>query len=201
MKTTRRNQRVFILSGLASRPKFGLAMFLLVAATLLAMQASAHAAQCPTILNKYFNRLQNVQPTDLYQRPGKLVLVVNTVSLCGFTHQYAGLKKIHTDYQDRGLVVLGFPANDFANQEIATFYRWTYGVAFPMFEKSLVEVSTNPLFIALAESTDDKPQWNFHKYLISRDGKEEFSLGSSVEPDDAKLTTQIERMLKAGALS
>ena len=206
MKSARRNQSVAIISEAPSQPIFRLFMFLLVAATLLAMQASALAAQCPPLLNKQFNQLQNGKPVDLCQYAGKVVLVVNTASFCGFTHQYAGLEKLFADYQGRGLVVLGFPANDFANQEsgtnqeIATFCRRTYDVGFPMFEKShVVGASTNPLFKALAERTGVKPQWNFHKYLIGRDGKEVLSFGSSVEPGDTKLKTQIERMLKVGS--
>lgn len=208
MNAAQSNQKVSILSGLASQPIFRLAMALLVAATLLAMQATAHAAQCPALLNKHFNQLQNGQPVDLCQYAGKVVLVVNTASLCGFTHQYAGLEKLYADHQKHGLVVLSFPANDFAkqelgtNQEIATFCSRTYGVVFPMFEKShVIGASTNPLFKALAERTGVKPQWNFHKYLISRDGKEVLSFGSSMEPNDAKLMKQIERMLKAGSES
>ncbi len=120
MKTAQSDQRVSILPGLVSQPIFRLAMLLLVAATLMAMQATARAAQCPALLNKHFNQLQNGESVDLCQYAGKVVLVVNTASLCGFTHQYAGLEKLYADYQDRGLVVLGFPANDFANQELGT---------------------------------------------------------------------------------
>jgi glutathione peroxidase len=206
MRTAGKNQDVSALQGLESSAMFRLTMFLLVTATLLAMQGMAHGAQCPSILDQRFNRLQDGQPANLCQYTGKVVLVVNTASFCGFTHQYAGLEKLYADYRDSGLVVLGFPANDFANQEpgtnqeVAAFCRRTYGVAFPMFEKShVVGSSANPLFKALAERTGEKPKWNFHKYLISRDGKEVISFGSSVAPGDTKLMAQIKRMLKSEA--
>lgn len=183
---------------------FKLSLLAVLAGALWAVLTNAHAAPCPPILDQHFKRLQDGQPVGLCQYAGKVVLVVNTASFCGYTNQYGGLEKLYAAYRDRGLVVLGFPANDFANQEpgsneeIATFCRRTYAVAFPMFERShVVGASTNGFYKALAQRTGAKPQWNFHKYLISRDGAEVLSFGSAVEPGDAKLTSQIERMLQA----
>lgn len=194
---------VFLRS--AQWPFLRLFMVLVIVAGLINALSSAHAAQCPPLLDHRFNRLQDGQAVDLCQYAGKVVLVVNTASFCGFTNQYEGLEKLHADRAGQGLVVLGFPANDFANQEpgtnkeIAAFCRRTYGVDFPMFEKShVVGVKANPLFKALGERTGDRPKWNFHKYLIDRDGKEVLSFGTSVAPDDARLIASVERMLKSG---
>jgi glutathione peroxidase len=183
-----------------------LSMFLMVVSALMVSVSNAHGAQCPPLLEHRFNRLQDGQAVDLCQYAGKVVLVVNTASYCGFTNQYEGLEKLHADYAGRGLVVLGFPANDFANQEpgtnkeIATFCRRTYGVEFLMFEKSqVVGGNANPLYKALGERTGERPKWNFHKYLIGRDGKEVLSFGTSVAPGDVRLVSSIERLLKASA--
>ncbi|TMH31373.1 MAG: hypothetical protein E6H66_16235, partial [Betaproteobacteria bacterium] len=114
---------------------------------------------------------------SLCQYQGKVLLIVNTASYCGYTHQYEGLEALYHKYKDRGLVVLGFPTNDFGeqepgtNQEIAEFCRLTYGVEFPMFEKSSIKsIKANPLFGELISRTGQAPQWNFHKYLVDRDG-------------------------------
>lgn len=178
---------------------FALYTAFLVGAMLVAVQAAA----CPALLDQRFPRLQDGQPIDLCQYAGKVVLVVNTASRCGFTDQYAGLEKLYADYRERGLVVLGFPANDFANQEpgsdkeIAAFCRSTYGVVFPMFRKShVVGADANPLYKALAQHSGERPQWNFHKYLIGRDGRQVLSFGSAVAPGDPRLMAEVERLLK-----
>jgi len=164
----------------------------------------AWAASCAPILEHRFKRLQDGQPVDLCQYAGKVVLVVNTASYCGFTRQYEGLESLYKRQGGRGLVVLGFPANDFANQEpgtnkeVAAFCRRTYDIDFPMFEKSqVVGARANPLYKALAARTGESPQWNFHKYLISRDGREVLSFQTSVDPADARLLSHIERLLSA----
>ena len=139
---------------------------------------------------------------DLGSYRGKVVLVVNTASYCGYTGQYEGLEALYRKYRDRGLVVLGFPSNDFGgqepgtNREIAEFCRSTYGVEFPMFEKSSVTgVADNPLFADLAKRTGERPQWNFHKYLVDRRGEKVASFRSAVAPDSRELVVAIERLL------
>ena len=139
---------------------------------------------------------------------GKALLVVNTASLCGFTPQYKELEKIWAEYKDKGLVVLGFPANEFGAQEpgtdaeIATFCSSKYGVTFDMFSKIVVKgAGKAPLYQALIESADPKGEvgWNFEKFLIGRDGKVVGRYKSGVAPDDATLKATIEAALaKAG---
>jgi glutathione peroxidase len=172
---------------------------------------SAHAAQgeaaaapaCSGLLKKSFLRLQDEKPQNLCQYSGKVVLVVNTASYCGFTSQYEGLEKLYAAESGKGLVVLGFPSNDFGKQEpgdskqIADFCYNTYGVKFPMFEKSVVSGSAaNPLFKELTAATGKAPQWNFHKYLIGRNGQVIASYSSNTTPDDPKLVADMQRALK-----
>ena len=158
---------------------------------------------CPPLLRHTFPRLQDEKPQSLCQYRGKVLLVVNTASFCGFTPQYEGLEKLHARYRDRGLVVLGFPSNDFAqeaasNKEIADFCENTFGVKFPMFGKTTVRGSdANPLFRELAVQTGRAPLWNFHKYLIGRDGKAVASYTSLTKPDDAALLKTLEQQLAA----
>jgi glutathione peroxidase len=162
------------------------------------------AQTCPPLLNHTFAKLQDESPQPLCQYQGRVLLVVNTASYCGFTSQYDGLEKLHTKYAARGLTVLGFPSGDFGNQEkannreIADFCYNTYGVKFPMFAKSSVAgPSANPFFIALSKSSGQAPKWNFHKYLIDREGKVVASYPSDMTPLDSRLTGQIERLLDA----
>jgi len=170
----------------------------------------AHAADiapaCPAVLNFTFNSLQTGKTESLCQYSGKVLLIVNTASFCGYTHQYEGLEALYRKYKSRGLVVLGFPTNDFGgqepgtNQEIAEFCRLTYGVEFPMFEKSSVKsLKTNPLYAELITRTGQSPQWNFHKYLVDRDGMRVASFGSRVEPDNRELVAALEKLLAAKA--
>lgn len=163
----------------------------------------ASAAACPAILQHEFPRLQDEAPQNLCQYAGKVVLVVNTASYCGFTHQYEGLEALYAKYQDTGLVVLGFPSNQFGKQEpgsskeIADFCYNTYGVKFPMFAKSEVKGATrNPLYAELLKATRVEPQWNFNKYLIDRRGKVVANYPSDVEPDSAALVAAVEKALK-----
>ena len=160
------------------------------------------AASCPAVLNHTFPRLQDDAPQNLCQYAGKVVLVVNTASYCGFTKQYEGLEKLHAKYAGRGLVVLGFPSNDFGKQEpgtskeIADFCFNTYGVKFPMFAKSSVKGSeANPLYASLARLTGQEPKWNFTKYLIDRQGKAVEYFPSKVAPEDPQLVAKIEQAL------
>jgi glutathione peroxidase len=181
------------------------------ALTAIALSSAARAESptpmtdaCPELLNYSFNRLQTGKPESLCQYRGKVVLIVNTASYCGYTHQYEGLEALYRKYKSRGLVVVGFPSNDFggqepgSNKEIAEFCRLTYGVEFPMFEKSSVtSIKTNPLYAELLARTGESPKWNFHKYLVDRDGKQVTSFGTRVEPDNGDLVGAVERMLAA----
>jgi glutathione peroxidase len=164
----------------------------------------AAAQDCPATLNHTFPRLQDEQPQNLCEYRGKVLLVVNTASYCGFTPQYEGLEKLHAQYAARGFTVLGFPSGDFGNQEkadnkeIAEFCFNTYGVKFPMFAKSSVVGQTaNPFFAALAKTTGQPPKWNFHKYLIDRDGRVVAAFPSTVTPLDRRVTGRIEELLGA----
>ena len=167
-----------------------------------AAPAVAVPAACAAILKQTFNRLQDEAPQNLCQYAGKVVLVVNTASYCGFTNQYEGLEALYAKYGGKGLVVLGFPSNDFGKQEpgnskeIADFCYNTYGVKFPMFAQSLVSGPTpNPLYVDLIKQTGKTTAWNFHKYLIDRNGKVVESFPSKVTPDDKKLVGAVEKAL------
>jgi glutathione peroxidase len=159
------------------------------------------AAACPALLNQQFPRLQDEKPQNLCQYAGKVLLVVNTASYCGFTPQYKGLEDLYSRYRDRGLVVLGFPSNDFSqetgsNKDIADFCENTFGVKFPMFGKSEVRGSgANPLFKELAARTGRQPLWNFHKYLVARDGTVVAQYSSMTAPEDKAFVATLEKQL------
>ncbi|HSV71274.1 MAG TPA: glutathione peroxidase [Methylibium sp.] len=163
--------------------------------------AGAQAATCPALLDRTLPRLQDEKPQNLCQYAGKVVVVVNTASFCGFTPQYKGLEALHARYQARGLVVLGFPSNDFsqepgANKEIAAFCESTYGVKFPMFAKTRVKgEAADPLYAELAKRTGKAPGWNFHKYVIDRQGESVRSYATVVSPDSTSFIADIERLL------
>lgn len=175
-----------------------LAAWLLLAPT---AQAADAPAGCPATLQHTFPRLQDEKPQSLCQYSGKVVLVVNTASFCGFTGQYKGLEELYARYKDKGLVVLGFPSNDFAqekssNKEIADFCENTFGVKFPMFAKSSVKgPEASPLYQQLAQLSGTAPRWNFHKYLLSRDGKLVDNYSSLTGPDNKGLVRAIEQQL------
>ena len=173
-----------------------------VATAAPASAEDASSADCPALLDYTFNRLQTGKPESLCQFRGKVLLIVNTASYCGYTHQYEGLEALYRRYKSRGLVIVGFPSNDFGgqepgtNHEIAEFCRLTYGVQFPMFEKSSVSsIKANPLYATLLARTGQAPRWNFHKYLVDRDGKRIESFASGVEPDDRALVSALEKLL------
>jgi glutathione peroxidase len=163
--------------------------------------ASPAPSACPALLNQSFKRLQDEAPQNLCQYAGKVVLVVNTASYCGYTRQYEGLEALYAKYGARGLVVLGFPSNDFKQEaesakEIADLCYNTYGVKFPMFAKTVVTgEKANPLHAALAQQTGQAPKWNFTKYLIGRDGKVIAHFPSKVTPQDPQLIGKIEAAL------
>jgi glutathione peroxidase len=166
----------------------------------VAAQAKAPAS-CPAVLQHSFKRLQDEAPQDLCQYAGKVVLVVNTASFCGFTPQYEGLEQLYAKYAGRGLVVLGFPSNDFKQEsgdakKIADLCYNTYGVKFPMFVTSSVTgADANPLYAELIKSTGNTPKWNFNKYLIDRNGKVVEYFPSKVTPQDPALVGKIEQAL------
>jgi glutathione peroxidase len=161
------------------------------------------SAACPESLDHYKRPLTGQAPVHLCEvMQGKVILVVNTASRCAYTPQYDGLEKLYKRYKERGLVVAGFPSNDFAGQEpgteqqIAKFCRLTYGVEFPMFEKVHVKGdSADPFYQYLARETGEPPRWNFHKYLLDRDGRVIASFPSQVKPDDPRLISRIEELL------
>ena len=162
------------------------------------------AATCPALLNKTFPRLQDEKPQSLCQYSGQVILVVNTASYCGFTSQYKGLEALYAKYKSQGLVVLGFPSNDFGQQEpdsgqqIAEFCANTFGVKFPMFAKSSVKgAQANPLFAELIQLSGTSPKWNFYKYLIARDGRTVEAYNSLTAPDSRSLVADIEQALAA----
>lgn len=184
----------------------------LVAATLSASFAASaqtpplktvasSTAACPALLQHSFPRLQDEKPQALCQYSGKVLLVVNTASFCGFTPQYEGLEKLNARFADKGLVILGFPSNDF-NQEsadskkIADLCFNTYGVKFPMFATSSVKGgNANALYQQLSQATGQAPAWNFHKYLVDRNGKPIANYGSNVAPLSPTLVAAIEQAL------
>jgi glutathione peroxidase len=162
------------------------------------------AAACSDLLDKEFRPLAGKEKVNLCERfDGQVLLVVNTASKCGFTPQYEGLEALHQKYAARGFAVVGFPSNDFMNQEpgneeqIKEFCTLTYGVKFPMFEK--VHVTGDeavPFYRELAAAAGGEiPKWNFHKYLIDRRGQVVKAFGSRTKPDDVELVSAIEKAL------
>ena len=156
-----------------------------------------------TLLDHDFKKLassENVNLCETYSE--KVVLIVNTASKCGYTYQYEGLEKLNAEYGDEGLVVLGFPSNDFMGQEPGTeeeiqdFCRLTYGVKFPMFEKTTVKKgNAHPFYHQLANVAGTYPIWNFHKYLIGRDGELITNFSSGTKPYDEKIISALEKAL------
>ncbi|WP_291351212.1 glutathione peroxidase [Acidovorax sp. 16-64-162] len=149
---------------------------------------------CPATLQHTFDRLQDEKPQSLCQYSGKVVLIVG---------QYKGLEDLYARYKDKGLVVLGFPSNDFSqesssNQQIADFCENTFGVKFPMFAKSSVKgPEASPLYRQLAQLSGTGPRWNFHKYLLGRNGQLVDSYSSLTAPDSKGLVRAIEQQLAA----
>lgn len=158
-------------------------------------------AKTPAVLNFTKNPLLPGKPIALSQYAGKVVLIVNVASRCGFTGQYKDLEALHKQYRDRGLVVLGIPANDFGgqepgtNQQIAEFCESNYGVTFQMLEKLTTPIEKDPLYAALIKATGERPMWNFHKYLVDRSGAVQ-SFSSNVAPMSATMTRAIESALR-----
>ena len=162
-------------------------------------------AEGDALLDYDFRKLASEESINLAEAySGDVVLVVNTASKCGNTPQYDGLEKLYQEYGDRGLTVVGVPSNDFMGQEPGTeeeiqeFCRLTYKVKFPMTEKTVVKgKDAHPMYVGLAEASGTYPTWNFHKYLIGRDGEliEQFS--PRTQPYDDDLVAAIETALDA----
>ena len=163
----------------------------------------AGAVDCPAALDFYQRPLLGDKPVHLCEQfRGQVLLVVNTASKCAFTPQYEGLEEIYARYRERGLVVAGFPSNDFGAQEpgsekqVQDFCRLTYGVQFPMFAKTRVRgPDAEPFYQYLAKVSGDTPRWNFHKYLLDREGRVVASFPSQISPQDERLIAAIEALL------
>lgn len=161
----------------------------------------AVAADCPALLNHQFKTLQG-EVIDLCQYRDRPILVVNTASKCGFTPQFEKLEAISEQYKARGLLVIGFPSNDFRqelqnNAEIGSFCKLTYGVKFPMVAKgSVTGADANPFYKQLIAATGKEPKWNFYKYVITPGGKSVHSFPSTTKPDDPEIMKLILPNLK-----
>jgi len=161
------------------------------------------ALACSPLLDVSMRPLAGKEPVKLCDKfDGKVLLIVNTASKCGFTPQYEGLEAMHAKYADQGFAVLGFPSNEFMGQEpgseaeIKEFCTLTYGVKFPMFEKTTVKGDdASVIYKRLKEATGDQPAWNFHKYLVDRNGRVVKSFGSRTKPDDKALVALVEKSI------
>ena len=175
--------------------------FMAMAALLAALPVSAGKP----LLDQNYRQLAGTTQVNLLQTyGGEVLLVVNTASKCGFTPQYDALEAMHAKYKDQGFAVLGFPSNDFMGQEpgsekeIQDFCRLTYGVKFPMFEKVHVRGNdATPFYKRLTAETGQAPGWNFHKYLIDRNGNVVASFGSRTTPTDPALVAKVESLIAA----
>lgn len=178
-------------------------MRILFALILFSLVDSALACNS-ALLNQNFRKLAASEMVNLCETyAGKVLLVVNTASKCGYTPQYEELEQLYDKYQSKGLVVLGFPSNDFMGQEPGTeaeiqdFCRLTYDVKFPMFEKTTVKKGhAHPFYVQLAELSGTYPTWNFQKYLIGRDGQFIVQFSPHTKPSDQAVVTAIEQALR-----
>ena len=168
-------------------------------ASMLLFSISANGAEtCSDLLNYKMTKLRSSEELDFCQAfHSKVILAVNTASNCGYTPQFKGLEALYQKYKDKGLVVVGFPSNDF-NQEFAEPEKTAnvcyinYGVTFPMMEKSVVKgQAANAFFQKLIKTTGHTPEWNFNKYLIGRDGASVEAFASNVTPEqlDSKISS------------
>lgn len=170
---------------------------------LVMISVNSYAEKCSPLLDfnvRTLNEDAMVNLCEEYQ--GNVIMIVNTASKCAFTDQYADLEKLYSQYKDAGLVVLGFPSNDFGQQEpgteeqIKSFCRLTYGVKFPMFAKTHVaERNADPIYKALAKASGRYPQWNFHKYLIGRNGELVADYSSAIDPMSESVLKEIKSQL------
>jgi glutathione peroxidase len=169
---------------------------------LLAIMTSTIAnAACPELYNHKITTLQG-DVVNLCDYQDKPILVVNTASKCGFTPQFEALEGLYKKHKAQGLLVIGFPSNDFRqdpgdNKAIGDFCKMTYGVQFPMAVKSAVTgKDANPFYKQLAAKSGTAPQWNFYKYVITPNAKEVIAFGSTVQPDSSDITNKIKPYLK-----
>ena len=166
----------------------------------LLLISSAALGACPPLLERTVSSIDERQ-VSMCDYAGSVLLVVNTASQCYYTPQYEGLEALYRKYRARGLVVLGFPSNDFGGQEpgsnkdIASFCVNQYAVDFPVFAKT--ELKKNSLYADLAKASGQAPRWNFHKYLVDREGRSVLSFPTRLEPNDPRLVDAIERLLAA----
>ena len=178
---------------------------LVAAAAVASLPVAAPAAGGPVSADSFYalkTTTLHGQPADLSQYAGKVALVVNVASQCGFTPQYAGLQKLFDELKDRGFVVLGFPSNDFGGQEpgspeeIASFCTKNYGVTFPLFAKLVTKAGPeqSPIYGYLGQS-GSLPSWNFGKYLVGKEGKIVKYFPSKVAPESPELREAIEAAL------
>lgn len=162
---------------------------------------SSLAGECPALLNHQFKTLQG-ESINLCDYRDKPILVVNTASKCGFTPQFEKLEGMYSQYKNKGLLVIGFPSNDFRQEfkndsEIGSFCKLTYGVKFPMVSKgSVTGTNASPFYKQLAAAAGQEPQWNFHKYVITQGGKSVQSFTSTTQPDDSAIIKLITPNLK-----
>lgn len=178
---------------------------LIFSALLGVFMSNAVLAKCASSLDFSFRPLAGKVPVKLCEKhANQVLLVVNTASKCGYTPQYEGLEALHTSMAGKGFAVIGFPSNEFGGQEPGTeaqiqeFCTLTYGVKFPMYEKTSVKGSSAaPFYQGLIKATGSTPAWNFHKYLIGADGTILKAYPSSVKPNDAGLLADIKAALAA----
>jgi glutathione peroxidase len=174
-------------------------------ASLLIASFATQANECPDVLKHMKRKLNSQEVVNMCESyAGKAVLFVNTASKCGFTPQFEGLEALYDTYKDDGLVVVGFPSNDFAQEysdesKTAEVCELTYGVNFPMFEPIKVRGNdADPLYAKLAEETGKQPKWNFNKYLMNKDGTTITHYGSRVKPEDEDFLQDIASAISSG---
>ncbi|ADQ84824.1 glutathione peroxidase [Methylovorus sp. MP688] len=173
----------------------------LVAVLLWVASNMAYAGGCNELYNHQFNTLQG-EKINLCDYQDKPILVVNTASKCGFTPQFEKLESMYKHYKSRGLLIIGFPSNDFkqelsSNKEIGDFCKQTYAVQFPMVGKtSVVGPQAHLFYKQLAAITKEPPMWNFYKYLILPNGEQVYAYSSDVEPEASQIMTKLKPYLK-----
>lgn len=173
----------------------------LVLLTVLSTVTAMANAACSELYNHQFTTLQG-EKVNLCDYQNKPILVVNTASKCGFTPQFESLEGLYSKYKDKGLLVIGFPSNDFRQElsndkQIGDFCKQTYAVKFPMISKTSVSgPAANPFYKQLATKTGQAPSWNFFKYVVLPGGKEVYAFSSDVQPDAAEIISKIKPALK-----
>lgn len=176
-------------------------VFPLAVAVTLSTSSPLLAKEPPMSLHDLTVNSLEGKPQPLASYKGKVVLVVNTASECGYTPQYAGLEKLYQEYRAKGVEVLGFPSNDFGGQEpgtaqeIRTFCTARYKITFPLFEKVKTKGDGQAPVYKFLASKHGEPQWNFHKYVVGRDGQVRAAFKSGVTPDSAELRAALDKAL------